>query len=73
METSFESSGKLLGVVRIQPGRLPAIWVPCGFSRSGLPTGLLVGGPALAEPRLLALALAYEQATDWHRRRPPLG
>lgn len=54
-------------------GGWPAISVPCGFSRSNLPIGLLIGGPALAEPRVLALAQAYEQATDWHRRRPPIG
>ncbi|MEO8586265.1 MAG: amidase [Acidobacteriota bacterium] len=53
-------------------GGLPAISVPCGFSRSGLPIGLLIGGPPLSEPRILALAQAYEAATDWHRRRPPL-
>ncbi len=53
-------------------GGLPAISLPCGFSRSGLPIGLLVGGPPLSEPRILALARAYERATDWHLRRPPL-
>jgi aspartyl-tRNA(Asn)/glutamyl-tRNA(Gln) amidotransferase subunit A len=49
---------------------LPAISVPCGFSRNGLPIGLQITGPRLAEARVLALAHAYEQATDWHRRRP---
>jgi aspartyl-tRNA(Asn)/glutamyl-tRNA(Gln) amidotransferase subunit A len=53
-------------------GGWPAISVPCGFSRSGLPIGLLIGGPAYAEARVLALARAYEAVTDWHRRRPPL-
>ncbi len=53
-------------------GGLPAISVPCGFSRSGLPIGLLIGGPPFSEPRVLALALAYERATPWHLRRPPL-
>ena len=53
-------------------GGLPAISVPCGFSKSGLPIGLLIGGPALSEPRILALAQAYERATAWHLRRPPL-
>jgi len=53
-------------------GGLPAISVPCGFSRSGLPIGLLIGGPPSSEPRALALAQAYEQATEWHRRRPGL-
>jgi aspartyl-tRNA(Asn)/glutamyl-tRNA(Gln) amidotransferase subunit A len=53
-------------------GGLPSISVPCGFSRSGLPIGLLIGGPPLSEPRVLALAQAYESVTSWHRRRPAL-
>jgi aspartyl-tRNA(Asn)/glutamyl-tRNA(Gln) amidotransferase subunit A len=50
----------------------PAISVPCGFSREGWPIGLQISGPALGEVNVLALAHAYEQATEWHRRRPPL-
>jgi aspartyl-tRNA(Asn)/glutamyl-tRNA(Gln) amidotransferase subunit A len=53
-------------------GGLPAISVPCGFSRSGLPIGLLIGGPPLSEPRILALAREFERATRWHLRRPPV-
>ncbi len=53
-------------------GGLPCISVPCGFSRSGLPIGLLIGGPPFADGRVLALAQAFERATDWHLRRPPL-
>jgi aspartyl-tRNA(Asn)/glutamyl-tRNA(Gln) amidotransferase subunit A len=51
---------------------IPAISVPCGFTRSGLPIGLQIVGPRLGEAAVLALAHAYEQATDWHRREPPL-
>jgi aspartyl-tRNA(Asn)/glutamyl-tRNA(Gln) amidotransferase subunit A len=50
---------------------LPTISVPCGFSSSGLPIGLQLAGPPWAEQRLLALAQAYQDATDWHSRRPP--
>ena len=50
----------------------PAISVPCGFSREGLPIGLQLCGPALGEVDVLALAHAYEQATNWHERTPPL-
>jgi aspartyl-tRNA(Asn)/glutamyl-tRNA(Gln) amidotransferase subunit A len=50
----------------------PTISVPCGFSRSGLPIGLQISGPALGEVAVLALAHAYEQATEWHRRQPAL-
>ena len=50
---------------------LPAISVPCGFTQDGLPIGLQLIGAAGDETRVLALAHAYEQATDWHTRRPP--
>jgi aspartyl-tRNA(Asn)/glutamyl-tRNA(Gln) amidotransferase subunit A len=49
---------------------LPTISIPCGFSRSGLPIGLQISGPNLGEPQVLALAHAFEQATEWHRRAP---
>ncbi len=51
---------------------LPTITVPCGFSKSGLPIGLQISGPNLAEVNVVALAHAYQQATDWHKRKPPL-
>jgi len=49
---------------------LPAISVPCGFTRSGLPIGLQIVGAPFAESTVMALAHAYEQATEWHRRSP---
>ena len=49
---------------------IPTISVPCGFSRAGLPIGLQITGPRLGEARVFALARAYEQATEWHRREP---
>ncbi len=49
-----------------------AISVPCGFSSAGMPVGMQVIGPALAEGTILQVAHAYEQATDWHTRRPQL-
>ena len=51
---------------------LPAISIPCGFSSTGLPIGLMIAGPPFSEGRVLALANAYEKATDWHSRRPVL-
>jgi aspartyl-tRNA(Asn)/glutamyl-tRNA(Gln) amidotransferase subunit A len=51
---------------------LPAITVPCGFTSAGLPTGLQICGAPFAESTVLALAHAYEQATDWHNRHPQL-
>lgn len=47
---------------------LPAISIPCGFTRAGLPIGLQIIGPHWREGRVLQLAHAYEQATDWHKR-----
>lgn len=43
--------------------------VPCGFSEDGLPVGLQIQGPALAEEQILRAGHAYEQATDWHLQR----
>jgi aspartyl-tRNA(Asn)/glutamyl-tRNA(Gln) amidotransferase subunit A len=51
---------------------LPTISIPCGFARSGLPIGLQISGPPGGEVVVLQLARAYEQATAWHTRRPPL-
>ena len=51
---------------------LPAISVPCGFTRDDLPIGLQIAGPRFGEARVLALAHAYQRITDWHRRLPPL-
>jgi aspartyl-tRNA(Asn)/glutamyl-tRNA(Gln) amidotransferase subunit A len=50
----------------------PAISVPCGFTSQGLPMGLQIIGPHGGESVVLQLAHAYEQATDWHKRRPLL-
>jgi aspartyl-tRNA(Asn)/glutamyl-tRNA(Gln) amidotransferase subunit A len=50
----------------------PAISVPCGFTSQGLPMGLQIIGPNGGEPVIFQLAHAYEQATDWHKRRPQL-
>ncbi len=49
---------------------LPAISIPCGFTREGLPIGLQLMGRAWDEARLLRIACAYEQATEWHTRHP---
>jgi aspartyl-tRNA(Asn)/glutamyl-tRNA(Gln) amidotransferase subunit A len=49
---------------------LPTISIPCGFSKSGLPIGLQISGAHWAETTVLALAHAYEQATEWHKKKP---
>jgi aspartyl-tRNA(Asn)/glutamyl-tRNA(Gln) amidotransferase subunit A len=48
---------------------LPAISVPCGFVRE-LPVGLQIVGPHFSEARVLSIAHAFQQATDWHTRIP---
>ncbi len=45
------------------------ISLPCGFDREGLPIGMQVIGPAFGEETVLRVAYAYEQATEWHKRR----
>jgi len=50
---------------------IPAISIPCGFV-DGLPVGLQIMGRAFEEGKVLQVAYAYEQATDWHRQRPSL-
>ena len=49
---------------------LPAISVPCGFTQSGMPIGLQIAGPHWREDLALRLAGAYEDATEWHERKP---
>jgi len=50
---------------------LPTITVPCGFSKSGMPIGLQLSAPNLGEVQALAIAHAYQEATDWHTRMAP--
>ncbi|MBI3075757.1 MAG: Asp-tRNA(Asn)/Glu-tRNA(Gln) amidotransferase subunit GatA [Deltaproteobacteria bacterium] len=51
---------------------IPGFVLPCGFSSDGLPIGLQLIGRPLDEATLLRVGHAFEQATDYHRRRPPL-
>jgi aspartyl-tRNA(Asn)/glutamyl-tRNA(Gln) amidotransferase subunit A len=50
----------------------PSISVPAGTTKSGLPVGLMLSGRPFDEPGLLRLAYAYQEATGFNRRRPPL-
>jgi len=49
---------------------LPTISIPCGFTHSGLPIGLQIAGAHWSETRVLQVAHAYEQATQWHGKQP---
>lgn len=51
---------------------LPGMSLPCGFDQNGLPIGLQLLGKAFDESTLLKVAHAFEQATDWHKKRPNL-
>jgi len=51
---------------------LPALALPCGFTGSGLPISLQLAGRPFDEATVLRAGHAYEQATEWHTRRPPL-
>lgn len=53
-------------------GALPGLSIPCGASSNGLPIGLLLEGPWWQEPLLLRAGHAYQQVTEWHKRRPVL-
>jgi Asp-tRNA(Asn)/Glu-tRNA(Gln) amidotransferase A subunit family amidase len=51
---------------------LPALSVPCGFNAQGLPIGLQIIGRPFDEATVIQAGHAYEQATEWHLRRPSL-
>jgi aspartyl-tRNA(Asn)/glutamyl-tRNA(Gln) amidotransferase subunit A len=51
---------------------VPGVSIPCGFTSNDLPIGLQLIGKHFDEESILKVAYAYEQATDWHRRKPNL-
>jgi aspartyl-tRNA(Asn)/glutamyl-tRNA(Gln) amidotransferase subunit A len=58
----FTVAGNLTGA--------PAISIPCGFDRSGLPIGMQLQGNYFAESLILNVAHRFQQATEWHKREP---
>lgn len=56
--------------ISINLAGVPAISVPCGLDGEGLPIGMQVIGKHFDEPTILRVAYAYEQQTDWHRKKP---
>jgi aspartyl-tRNA(Asn)/glutamyl-tRNA(Gln) amidotransferase subunit A len=51
---------------------LPALSLPCGFTKEGLPIGLQIVSRAWADAKVLNAGYAFEQATEWHKKRPVL-
>jgi len=51
---------------------LPTLAIPTGFSSSGLPLSMQISGRPFDEATVLRAGHAYQRATDWHRRRPPV-
>jgi len=68
----FSSGGGCFNTQPFDAYGIPAISLPCGFTKAGMPIGLMIAGPHFTEGKVLALAYAYQQATDWHKRQPPL-
>lgn len=58
--------------INVNLAGLPGMSIPCGMTESGLPIGMQLIAPAFAEERLFHSAYAFEQATEWHLRRPSL-
>ena len=50
----------------------PTVSVPCGFTADGTPIGVQIAGRPFEDAAVLRVAHAYEQATEWHKRRPPI-
>ena len=50
----------------------PALTLPCGFTDAGLPIGLQIVGRPFQDEVVFRVAYAYERATEWHKRRPPV-
>jgi aspartyl-tRNA(Asn)/glutamyl-tRNA(Gln) amidotransferase subunit A len=51
---------------------LPALFLPAGLSANGLPVSVQLVGPAFSEASLCALGERFQEATTWHRLRPPM-
>ncbi len=64
LEDAFTAPASLAGI--------PGLAIPCGFSKKNLPIGMQLLGPQFGESTLFRAGHAYEQATEWHRKKPIL-
>jgi aspartyl-tRNA(Asn)/glutamyl-tRNA(Gln) amidotransferase subunit A len=58
--------------INVNLAGLPGMSLPCGFTQSGLPIGMQLIAKHFEEEKMFRVAYAYEQANDWHKRRPKL-
>jgi aspartyl-tRNA(Asn)/glutamyl-tRNA(Gln) amidotransferase subunit A len=58
--------------ISINLAGLPALSLPCGFDGNGMPIGLQIIGKHFDEATILRIAYAYEQATEWHSKKPQM-
>lgn len=56
--------------VAINLAGLPAVSLPCGFAKNGMPIGMQFIGDSFAEPKLITMSSAYQAMTDHHKARP---
>ncbi len=71
-----EADGKIFGVRNFTGpfnlANLPALAMPCGFTSDNLPISLQIAGRPFEEGTVMRVGHAYERATEWHTRRPPI-
>ncbi len=51
---------------------MPALNIPCGFDSDGLPIGMQIIGRPFEEATLFRVGAAFQEATDYHTRKPPM-
>ena len=76
LKSKEDAAGRIFGVRNYTgPFNLastPAISIPCGFTSQNLPISLQIAGRPFEDETVMKVAHAYEQATSWHTRRPPI-
>ena len=78
--TAFEIGSKIsdplsmyltdIGTISANLAGIPGMSMPCGHDADGMPIGLQILAPALGEEKMLNMAYAFEQATDFHKKQP---
>jgi aspartyl-tRNA(Asn)/glutamyl-tRNA(Gln) amidotransferase subunit A len=76
VKSQEEANGRIAGVRSFtgafNVASVPALSLPCGFTSDNLPIALQIAGKPFDEATVMKVAHAYEQATAWHTRRPPI-